>query len=259
MKLIPFAFENTPVRVADEGGDTWFVAKDVCAALSKGWDGHSLDSIPDAWKGTVKLTTPGGEQELITISEAAVYKLAFRSNKPEADRLTNWVAADVLPTIRKTGAYFHGELTEDEARHFGMQKALVRDLTQARGDLAEQRKQIAELQSAVMQLFDAAAPRRTGAVGFRLIVDALNRRGIPRKGRRAYYHRALTGIREMTEAMGLRPREGDETGRTMFPVEAIDAWFAKEGNRILAEHLSRQPMTRRGKLGQSVLPFHRSA
>jgi hypothetical protein len=39
------------------------------------------------------------------ISEPAVYKLAFRSNKPEADAFTNWVASEVLPTIRKTGRY----------------------------------------------------------------------------------------------------------------------------------------------------------
>ena len=39
------------------------------------------------------------------ISEPAVYKLAFRSNKPEADAFTNWVASEVLPAIRKTGKY----------------------------------------------------------------------------------------------------------------------------------------------------------
>ena len=39
------------------------------------------------------------------ISEPAVYKLAFRSNKPEADTFTNWVASEVLPSIRKTGKY----------------------------------------------------------------------------------------------------------------------------------------------------------
>ena len=39
------------------------------------------------------------------LSEPAVYKLAFRSNKPEADAFTNWVASEVLPAIRKTGKY----------------------------------------------------------------------------------------------------------------------------------------------------------
>lgn len=44
-------------------------------------------------------------QSLKVISEPAVYKLAFRSNKPEADEFTNWVASEVLPAIRKTGGY----------------------------------------------------------------------------------------------------------------------------------------------------------
>ena len=39
------------------------------------------------------------------INEAAVYKLAFRSNKPEADKFVNWVTGTVLPSIRRTGSY----------------------------------------------------------------------------------------------------------------------------------------------------------
>ena len=41
----------------------------------------------------------------VVISEAAMYKFAFRSNKPDADAFTNWVASDVLSAIRKTGSY----------------------------------------------------------------------------------------------------------------------------------------------------------
>jgi hypothetical protein len=42
---------------------------------------------------------------MIVINEYAVYKLVFRSNKPEADAFTNWVASEVLPSIRRTGVY----------------------------------------------------------------------------------------------------------------------------------------------------------
>lgn len=42
---------------------------------------------------------------MLCITEAAVYKLAFRSNKPEAERFTDWVAEEVIPQIRKTGHY----------------------------------------------------------------------------------------------------------------------------------------------------------
>jgi len=43
--------------------------------------------------------------EMIVINESAVYKLAFRSNKPKADAFTTWVAGEVMPSIRKTGFY----------------------------------------------------------------------------------------------------------------------------------------------------------
>lgn len=39
------------------------------------------------------------------INEAALYKLAFRSNKPQADAFVNWVAGEVLPQLRQTGQY----------------------------------------------------------------------------------------------------------------------------------------------------------
>lgn len=105
-----FAFNSRQIRTVTENDEIWFAARDVCAALHIGWTGHTLDAIPAAWKGVVKFTTPfgrrgGGTQKLITISEPAVYKLAFRSNKPEADAFTNWVASEVLPAIRKGGEY----------------------------------------------------------------------------------------------------------------------------------------------------------
>ena len=47
----------------------------------------------------------GGIQQLSVINESALYKLAFRSNKPQADAFVNWVAGEVLPSIRRTGQY----------------------------------------------------------------------------------------------------------------------------------------------------------
>ncbi len=106
-----FQFNSHHIRTTIIDAQPWFVAKDVSEALGLQWTGHVLSAIPDSWQGVVKLTTPsngyrgGGNQRLRIISEPAVYKLAFRSNKPEADAFTNWVASEVLPAIRKTGKY----------------------------------------------------------------------------------------------------------------------------------------------------------
>ena len=112
-KLQVFYNEESNVNIRTEmvNGEPWFVAKDVALALDLTWSGHTLDSIPKEWQGMVKLTTPcgnykgGGLQELRIINEAALYKLAFRSNKPNADHFVNWVAGEVLPSIRRTGSY----------------------------------------------------------------------------------------------------------------------------------------------------------
>jgi prophage antirepressor-like protein len=114
MEMIkPFLFEEDHlVRVVEKNGDPWFVAKDVCLALTIAWCGKTLINIPEDWQGMWKFHTPsnpsgtgGGTQELVIINESALYKLAFRSRKPAADRFTNWVVHNVLPQIRKTGQY----------------------------------------------------------------------------------------------------------------------------------------------------------
>lgn len=119
--LVSFPFTTCSIRACLFDGDAWFVAKDVFQALAIYWNGpkKSLRSIPDAWKGVVRLTTPssnegrgGGEQEISVIKEQAVYKIAFRSDKPEAEEFTNRVA-EIVTTIRKTGKYEAPQIAEE--------------------------------------------------------------------------------------------------------------------------------------------------
>lgn len=103
--------ENVNVRTQVINDEPWFIAKDVAMALNITWSGHTLDNIPNEWTQMVKLTINGSDggvsdiRRMTLINEAAVYKLAFRSNKPEADRFVNWVTGTVLPSIRRTGSY----------------------------------------------------------------------------------------------------------------------------------------------------------
>lgn len=120
-----FAFDGNLIRTAGTDRDLWFVAKDVCEALGISWRGSdSLSVIPEEWKGVRNLRTPQRNsngtislpfQDHIVINEAGVYKLAFRSNKPQADAFTNWVASEVLPAIRKTGTYLSKRRQKYEA------------------------------------------------------------------------------------------------------------------------------------------------
>jgi len=108
---VPFTFKDHQIRTVAIDDQPWFVAKDVCAALDISWQrgNKTLAPIPDDWKRGWEFPTPnqrGGLRTPVTvIAEPAVYKLAFRSNKSEADAFTNWVAQEVLPAIRKTGQF----------------------------------------------------------------------------------------------------------------------------------------------------------
>lgn len=101
----PLNFEGHEVRADVSRGEPWFAARDVCEALGIAWHGKTLSPIKPEWQGLRKFLTPKGEQSLTVISEPAVYKLAFRSRKPEAERLADWLASEVIPAIRKTGRY----------------------------------------------------------------------------------------------------------------------------------------------------------
>ena len=96
------------VRVIEKDGEPWVVAKDVAVALGYGADskmGMIFKHVPDAWKGVNPIYTPGGMQEMLTISEQGLYFFLGRSDKKDALPFQMWLAGDVVPSIRKTGGY----------------------------------------------------------------------------------------------------------------------------------------------------------
>ena len=101
-----FIYGCEPVRTIDKDGEIWLVAKDVCDIL--GMTVEATRRLDDDEKGLTKIQTPGGMQDLTIINESGLYKLTFRSNKPEAKKFTKWVMSEVLPSIRKTGQYETG-------------------------------------------------------------------------------------------------------------------------------------------------------
>jgi prophage antirepressor-like protein len=108
-QLVPaFEFEQRSVRVELFDGEPWWVAKDVMAALgyAESSDAANITAkVPDEWKGTKPFRTLGGVQEMIALSEQGLYFFVARSDKPAALPFQKWIAGEVLPQIRKTGAY----------------------------------------------------------------------------------------------------------------------------------------------------------
>ncbi|TAH31006.1 MAG: hypothetical protein EAZ06_01470 [Cytophagales bacterium] len=117
MNTIIKTYLDKSVGVIENENQVWFMAKDVFEMLDLSWRGaDSLwqRQIPKEWAVLEDSQTVGGVQKTWFINERAIYKLAFRSNKPEAEKFTNWVA-EVAETIRKTGSYQLEPKTKIEA------------------------------------------------------------------------------------------------------------------------------------------------
>ena len=103
--ITPFAFEDKLVRTVWRGSEPWFVGKDICTVLDIKNESHALSRLDDDERGGSSVATPSGIQEMIVVSEAGVYRLIFTSRKPEAEVFKRWLAHEVLPTLRREGAY----------------------------------------------------------------------------------------------------------------------------------------------------------
>lgn len=93
------------VRIVERDGQPWFVAKDVCECLELTDVSKTISLLDDDEKGTNSIRTPGGEQQMLVVSEPGLYSLILRSRKPEAKAFKRWVTHDVIPSIRKRGLY----------------------------------------------------------------------------------------------------------------------------------------------------------
>lgn len=93
------------VRIIPVDGELMFVAKDVCDCLEITKHRDAISRLDSDERGSVKLDTPGGKQDIAAINEYGLYSLVLSSRKPEAKEFKRWITHDVIPQIRKTGTY----------------------------------------------------------------------------------------------------------------------------------------------------------
>lgn len=93
------------VRIFLEDNEPWFVAKDVCECLAISKHRDAISRLDDDERGSLKVDTLGGKQEMATVNEYGLYSLVMSSRKPEAKEFKRWVTHEVLPSIRKYGTY----------------------------------------------------------------------------------------------------------------------------------------------------------
>ena len=142
------------LRTVNVGDKIMFVASDVAKAL-----GYSrpADAITAHCKGSVKrrLPTNGGMQELKIIPEGDVYRLITHSKLPTAEKFESWVFDEVLPSIRKHGAY----MTEDTIKKAMTEPDFIIKLATELKKEQEQNKQLTETCSQQQQVIGELKPK----------------------------------------------------------------------------------------------------
>ena len=93
------------IQAVEIEGEPWFVAKDVALALGYSKTNAMIRSMDDDEKGAQTLRTPGGEQQMVVITEAGLYGAIMRSTIPQAKAFCRWVTHEVIPSIRRHGLY----------------------------------------------------------------------------------------------------------------------------------------------------------
>lgn len=102
------------LRALELDGESWFVGKDVAAALGYKDTVNALKAHVDEEdkKRGWRITTPSGEQDMTIINESGLYSLVLSSKLPTAKKFKRWVTSEVIPSIRKHGAYMTPEKLE---------------------------------------------------------------------------------------------------------------------------------------------------
>lgn len=106
--IIPFTFPETgqPVRTVTINGEPWFVGMDVTAVLGYANGRDALATLPERMRNTVAIPDgKRGNPSRAIITESGVYRLVMRSNLPAAEQFQDWLAEEVIPSIRRTGSY----------------------------------------------------------------------------------------------------------------------------------------------------------
>ena len=111
-----FDFESNQVRVIEEHDQVWFVATHVAEILGYKKPENAVATHVDAEDKTTTLIQGTGsnyKSKAVTINESGLYSLVLSSKLPTAKKFKHWVTSEVLPAIRKHGAYMTDQKIEE--------------------------------------------------------------------------------------------------------------------------------------------------
>lgn len=104
--VVPFQFQGMEVRTVIIEDEIYFVVSDACKVLELDNVSRAIDRLdPDGVTQSKVTDSSGRVQTMAIANEPNLYRLIFRSEKPQAKAFQNWVYKEIIPSIRKTGSY----------------------------------------------------------------------------------------------------------------------------------------------------------
>lgn len=185
-------FENETfgqIRAMEKDGEPWFVAADVCRALDIGNSSEAVSRLDADERMTVDSTDGhsgqrGGAQRFNIVNEPGLYALVLGSRKPEAKAFKRWITHEVIPSIRRHGAYMTPETLEAAI----MNPDYLLKVVTALKDETDKRKALEAANAALTVDLEIARPK---AEYFDQLVD----------------RNLLTSIRETAKQLEVKERE----------------------------------------------------
>jgi len=138
------------VRTVVQGEDVWFVAKDVADVLEYRDTHNMVRFLDEDEKDTHQVSTLGGNQTMKVINESGLYSAILKSKKPQAKAFKKWVTSEVLPSIRKHGAYMTDQFLEQAVTNPDFAIGLLTKLKEEKEKLAAAQQQIVQQQPLVV-------------------------------------------------------------------------------------------------------------
>lgn len=110
-----FDFKGAEVRTVTQNGEPWFILSDVCKILGIKNVGDAKTRLDQADIGQTDVWSEanGRNYRVATVNERGLYMTIMRSDKPEAIDFQIWISGEVIPSIRKHGAYLTPETIEE--------------------------------------------------------------------------------------------------------------------------------------------------
>lgn len=106
-------YESSEIRTVQVNGEPWFVLADVCKVLELSSPHKVADRLENDERNQIPVTDSLGRyQNTAIINESGLYTVILRSDKPQAKPFRKWVTSEVLPSIRKHGAYMTEQTLE---------------------------------------------------------------------------------------------------------------------------------------------------